>query len=333
MALKGESMSLLTTFKFIALTWLMSWSVGSFAQSSPMDYPAHPLKILVGYPAGGPVDTLARLYSPRLSQKMGQVVLVDNHAGASGVIAADMLAKAHPDGYQILLAPVTLAIITGLKKHLPYDAQQDLVPLAWIANAPFVLVASPALGIKSVPELMARGHAVGRELNFASASVGGIPHLAGEIFNTMANIEMTHIPYKGAAPATSDLLAGQVNLMFDSLISALPYIKSNRLVALGVTSKKRIALAPDIPAISEFLPNYEAVGWYGFFVSKNTEIKTIAKLNAWINDVTQASEVEASLVKDGLEPVVADPATFKRFYLSEIAKWGKTVKQAKITDE
>ncbi len=326
-------MGLVKKINVLAIALVTAWSDCSLAQSGINDYPTHPIKILVGYPAGGPVDALARLYGPKLSQKMGQIVLVDNHAGASGVIAGDMLAKASPDGYQILLAPVTLAIIAGLKKHLPYDPQQDLVPIAWIANAPFVLVASPVLGIKSVPELIARGRSMGGRLNFASASVGGIPHLAGEIFNTMAGVEMTHIPYKGAAPATSDLLAGQVNLMFDSLISALPYIKSNRLVALGVTSKKRIALAPEIPAISEFLPNYEAVGWYGFFVSKNTDIKTITKLNAWINEVTQTPEVEASLIKDGLEPVVADSTAFKRFYLGEITKWSKTIKQANITDE
>ena len=312
---------------------LWTWTASAQAQVSPTDYPNRPLKVLVGYPAGGPVDTLARLYAPKVSQKMGQTLIIDNRAGASGVIAADLLAKSAADGYQILLAPVTLAILAGLKKHLPYDPQVDLLPVAWIANAPFVLVASPSLGVKSVPELIARGRSAGGRLNFASASVGGIPHLAGEIFNVMAGLEMTHIPYKGAAPATSDLLAGQVNLMFDSLVSALPYIKSNRLVALGVTGKKRIVLAPDIPAISEFLPNYEAVGWYGFFVAKNTDAKTLSKLNAWINEVTQLPEIDAALLKDGLEPVVADPGAFKRFYVSEMAKWSKTIKQANITDE
>ena len=175
---------------------LWTWTASAQAQVSPTDYPNRPLKVLVGYPAGGPVDTLARLYAPKLSQKMGQTLIIDNRAGASGVIAADLLAKSAADGYQILLAPVTLAILAGLKKHLPYDPQVDLLPVAWIANAPFVLVASPSLGIKSVPELIARGRSAGGRLNFASASVGGIPHLAGEIFNVMAGLEMTISPTK-----------------------------------------------------------------------------------------------------------------------------------------
>jgi tripartite-type tricarboxylate transporter receptor subunit TctC len=318
-------------FAVAVALWVSSLSL--HAQVGALESSNRTLKVLVGYPAGGPVDTLARRYAPRLAQKTGRVVMVDNHAGASGVIAADLLVKSSADGYPLLLAPVTLAIIAGLKKHLPFDPELDIVPLAWIANAPFVLVASPSLGVNSVFELIARANTPGVEVNFASASVGGIPHLAGEIFNAMAGLNMVHIPYKGAAPATSDLLAGQVNLMFDSLVSALPYIKSKRLVALGVTGKKRLTLAPDIPSISEFLPNYEAIGWYGFFVNKNTDSKTLVKLNALINEVTLLPEVDAALRSDGLEPVVASSAVFKRYYLAEMVKWSDTIKRAHITDD
>lgn len=299
----------------------------SFAQSG---FPSKPIKILVGYPAGGPVDVLARIYGMRLSKSIDQPVIVENKPGASGSMAADQMVKSPGDGYTLLLAPVTIAIISSLIPKLPYETSTDLQAVAWIASAPFVLVSHPKLGLKNIPELIAYAKNHSGEINFASASAGGIPHLAGEMFSTMAGIKMTHVPYKGAAPATTDLLSGQVNLMFDSVVSALPYIKSNRLIPLGVTGPKRLALMSEVPSISEYLPGYEANGWYGFFTQKEVPKQIVQRLNQEINQLSKTTEVDQLIKSNGLDPVVTSPVEFAAYFASEITKWRRTVRSSDI---
>ena len=307
--------------------WALFCSPVSFAQSA---FPSKPLKILVGYPAGGPVDVLARIYGMRLSKSIDQPVIIENKPGASGSMAADQMVKSPSDGYTLLLAPVTIAIISSLIPKLPYETSTDLQAVAWIASAPFVLVSHPKLGFKNIPELIAFAKNHPGEINFASASAGGIPHLAGEMFSAMAGVKMTHVPYKGAAPATTDLLSGQVNLMFDSVVSALPYIKSNRLIPLGVTGAKRLPLMPEVSPISEYLAGYEANGWYGFFIQKEAPKQIVQRLNQEINQLTKTAEVDQLIKSNGLDPVVTTPGEFAAYFASEIAKWRRTVRSSDI---
>jgi len=303
---------------------------GVFAQSV---FPNKPIRIWVGYPPGGPVDVLARIYGPRLSKLLAQPVVVENKPGASGAMAADQMLRAAADGHSLLLAPVTIAIIPSLLHKLPYDTGVDLLPLAWIAQAPFVLVSHPKLGLKNLSELIAYAKRHPGEINFASASVGGVPHLAGELFNSSAGIKMTHIPYKGAAPATADLLSGQVNLMFDSVVSALPYIKSQRLVAMGVTGSKRIVALPDVPSISESLQGYEASGWYGFFLPRDVPKSIVQLLNQEINRLTLSEEVERQLKFNGLEPVAVSQSEFSAYFAAELVKWRRVVRESEVLSE
>ena len=323
---KGNGLKQFKTFVLCLFVGLLTCQMGC-AQTS---FPSKPIRIWVGYPPGGPVDVLARIYGPRLSKNLGQPVVVENKPGASGAMAADQMLRSPADGHSLLLAPVTIAIIPNLLNKLPYDAGVDLFPMAWIAQAPFVLVAHPKLGIKNLSELIAYAKKHPGEINFASASVGGVPHLAGELFNTVAGIKMTHIPYKGAAPATADLLSGQVNLMFDSVVSALPYIKSQRLIALGVTGPKRIAALPDVASISESLQGYEASGWYGFFVSKDVPKQMLQVIHQEINRLTVSEEVERLLRFNGLEPVAASQSEFSAYFASELLKWKRVVRESDI---
>ncbi len=315
----------------LRLIFLWLWAcLGLTALNAQVSFPHKPLKIWVGYPPGGPVDVLARIYGLRMSKNLSQPVIVENRPGASGSMAADQMLKAPGDGHDLLLAPVTIAIIPSLLQKLPYDTGLDLLPLAWIAQAPFVLVAHPQLGLKNLSDLIAYAKRHPGEVNFASASVGGVPHLAGELFNALSGAKMTHIPYKGAAPATSDLLSGQVNLMFDSVVSALPYIKAQRLVALGVTASKRINALPDVPAIAESLPSYEASGWYGFFVHKDVPASTSQMLHQEINRLSQSVDVDRLIKSNGLEPVVTSQAEFNTFFKAELIKWRRVVRESEI---
>lgn len=284
----------------------------------------------MGYPPGGPVDVLARIYGLRLSKQVSQPVIVENKAGASGTLAAEQMLRSVPDGHTLLLAPVTIAIVAQMMRALPYDTAVDLQAVAWIAQSPFILVAHPQLGFKNLSDLLAYAKKHPGEINFASASVGGVPHLAGELFNSLSGIKMTHIPYKGAAPATQDLLSGQVNLMFDSVVSALPYIRSQKLIALGVTGSKRMGALPDVASISELLPGYEVSGWYGFFVAKGVPRPVVQALNQEINRLTLSEEVERLLKSNGLEPVALPSADFASYFQSELLKWRRVVRDSDI---
>ncbi len=290
------------------------------------DYPAKPIRIVVGYPAGGPTDVLARTVAQKLTESWSQQVIVDNRAGASGMIGAELVVRAAPDGYTLLMVPVTYAVTPSMFPKMPYDVERDLAPVALVAAAPFILVVHPTLPVKTVKDLIALARSRPGQLNYASASAGGMPHLAGELFNSMTGVKMIHIPYKGAAPATTDLIAGQVSLMFNNMLSAMPHVKGGRLRAVAVTSAKRSHAVPDLPTIAETVPGYEASGWYGAFTPAATPREIIAKLNAEMNRVMRLPEVAQRLAGDGVEPVGATPERFGAYLRQEIVKWGKVVK-------
>jgi tripartite-type tricarboxylate transporter receptor subunit TctC len=290
------------------------------------DYPVKPIRIVVGYPAGGPTDVLARTVAQKLSESWSQQVIVDNRGGASGLIGAELVVRAAPDGYTLLMVPVTYAVTPSVFPKMPYDVEKDLAPVALVAAAPFILVVHPTLPVKTVKDLIALARSKPGQLNYASASAGGMPHLAGELFNSMTGVKMVHIPYKGAAPATTDLLAGQVSLMFNNMLSAMPHVKGGRLRAVAVTSAKRSHAVPDLPTIAETVPGYEASGWYGALAPAATTRDLIAKLNAEMNRVMRLPEVAQRLAGDGVEAVGATPEQFAAYLRQEIAKWGKVVK-------
>ena len=298
------------------------WSTIAVAQS----YPTKPIRIIVGYPAGGPTDMIARTVAQKLSPALGQQVIVDNRPGASGMIGAELAVKAPPDGYTLLTVPITYAVTPSVFPKMPYDAEKDLAPVALVAAAPFILVVHPTLPVKTVKDLIALAKSRPGQINYASASAGGMPHLAGELFNIMAGVKLTHIPYKGAAPATIDLLAGQVSLMFNNMLSAMPHVKSGKLRAVAVTSAKRSSAVPELPTVAETIPGFEASGWYGAFAPAATPREIIAKLNGEINRLMRQPDVAQRLAGDGVGAVTMTPAEFGTYLHSEIVKWGKVVK-------
>ena len=315
--------------KLIAVTALVAAGGQAHAQTARpagADYPAKPIRIVVGYPAGGPTDVLARTVAQKLSDAWNQQVIVDNRAGASGMIGAELVVRAAPDGYTLLMVPVTYAVTPSIFAKMPYDVEKDLAPVALVAAAPFILVVHPTLPVKSVRDLIALARSRPGQLNYASASAGGMPHLAGELFNSMTGVKMVHIPYKGAAPATTDLLAGQVSLMFNNMLSAMPHVKGGRLRAVAVTSAKRSHAVPELPTIAETVPGYEASGWYGALAPAATPREIVGRLNAEMNRVMRLPDVAQRLAGDGVEPVGATPEQFGAYLRQEIAKWGKVVK-------
>ncbi len=294
--------------------------------AAAQNYPAKTVRMVVGYPPGGPTDVLARIVSQKLTQTWGQQVIVDNRPGASGMIGAEFTARAAPDGYTLLMVPVTYAVTPSLFAKMTYDVEKDLSPVAQVAAAPFILVVHPTLPVKTVKDLIALDRRSPGQINFASASTGGMPHLAGELFNSMTGTKLVHIPYKGAAPATTDLLSGQVTLMFNNMLSAMPQVKAGRLRAVAVTSSKRSPAAPELPTIAETVPGYEASGWYGAFAPAATSKELIGRLNAEINRIMKMPDVTQRLAGDGVEAVGTTPEQFGAYLKQEVAKWGKVVK-------
>jgi tripartite-type tricarboxylate transporter receptor subunit TctC len=293
------------------------------------------VRLIAPFSAGGGVDIVARLVAQRLSEKWGQQVVVDNRTGATGIIGTDLAAHATPDGYTLLMGnAATHAVNVSLFKKLPYDAIRDFVPITLVGRVPEMLVVHPALPASSVQELIALAKSKPGELTFGSAGSGSPPHLAGELFQSLAKIRLVHIPYKGSAPALTDLIAGQINMYFSNILSAVPYVKGGRLRGLGVTSANRSVVAPDIPAIAEAgLPGYEDYNWYGVLAPKGTPKAIVDKLHTDIVHVVKSTDVEDRLTKDGAEVIANTPAEFAKFIREEIQKYAQIIKQSGLRTE
>ena len=315
------------TFPIFAALALALACTGAIAQS----YPTRPIRLVVPYPPGGPLDIMARAIGQKLTEAWNQPVVVDNRAGAGGNIGADLVAKSPPDGYTLLMGAVaTHAINPSLYSKMPYDPVKDFAPVALVAQVPNILVVNPAVPAKTVRELIELARAKPGYLNFASGSTGSTGHLAGELFNTMAGVKMVHIPYKGAAPATADLLAGQVQLMFDNLASALPNVKAGKLRALAVTTLARSPAMPDLPTIAESgLPGFDLTTWFGLMVPAGTPPEIVAKLNAEVVRALNANDMRERLEKMGAEPPANNtPEHFAAFIRAEAAKYARVVKDS-----
>jgi tripartite-type tricarboxylate transporter receptor subunit TctC len=292
------------------------------------DYPIKPIRIVVPFSAGGTSDFLARAIAAKLDGALGQTVIIDNKPGAGGNIGSDAVAKADPDGYTLLLGTVgTHAINSSLYKKMPYDAMKDFAPVTLVAEVPNMLVVHPSVPAKSVQELLALAKAKPGSLTFASSGNGSSIHLSGELFKSLAGVDMLHIPYKGSSPAVSDLLGGQVNMMFDNMPSSLPHVKAGKLRALAVTSAKRSPAMPDLPTLAETgITGYDAAAWFGVLAPAGTPPDVIKKLNTEIVKVLNMPEVAARLSVQGAVPTTNTPEQFAAYIKSETAKWAKVVK-------
>ncbi len=298
-------------------------------------FPARPIRIVVGFPTGGAPDTLARIVSEKISPSWGQPVVVDNKPGAGGNIGAEAVARAPGDGYTLALGTVGTHSINGaVYSKLPYDMVKDFAPVILLATTPNVLVVHPGVPAKTTAELIALAKSKPGGLTFGTPGIGTSPHVAGELFNTMAGVKITHVPYKGRAMAIPDLLGGHITMMFDNLPSALPVIKEGKLRALGVTSLKRSASAPDIPTLAEQgLNGFQADSWFAIFVPATTPKDVVAKLNTELNRIFTLPDVQAKLKTLGLDPVLGTPEALASFQKAEIAKWAKVVKDSGTTPQ
>jgi len=297
---------------------------GAWAQA----YPTRPIRLVVPFPAGGTTDILAREVGQRLSMTLGQPVVIDNRPGAAGNIGADLVAKSAPDGYTLLMGTVgTHAINASLYAKMPYDHVKDFAPVILVAGVPNVLEVNPALPVNSVADLIKLAKAKPGQINFASSGSGTSIHLSGELFKTMAGVDMTHIPYKGSAPAITDLIGGQVQVMFDNLPSSLQFIKAGKLRAIAVTSAKRAPALPDVPTIAESgLPGFEASSWFGIVAPAGTPLAIIARINNDVDQWLQSSEAKEKLLAQGAIPAGGTPEQFAAHIRAETEKWAKVVK-------
>ncbi|MBL0143448.1 MAG: tripartite tricarboxylate transporter substrate binding protein [Betaproteobacteria bacterium] len=292
------------------------------------DFPTKPIKFIVPAAAGGPTDITARLIAQEMQKTLGQPVVVEPKPGAGGNIGADFVAKSPPDGYTILMATIgTHAINQTLYKSLPFDPIKDFTPVSQVVQYPLILVVNPSVPVKNVRELIDYAKANPGKLNRASGGSGTSMHLSGELFQSMSGLDMPHIPYKGSAPALNDLIGGQVQLMFDSMMTALPLVKSGRLRALGVTGATRSPAVPDVPTIAEQgVPGYSAVGWIGVVAPAKTPPEIVAKLSSAIAAAVRAPAVSERLIAQAAEPIGSTPQEFAAFMQAETKKWERAVR-------
>jgi tripartite-type tricarboxylate transporter receptor subunit TctC len=289
-------------------------------------WPAKPIRLIVGFAAGGSTDVTARIIAQALSDRLGQPVVVENRGGAGGNIGADAVAKADPDGYTLLMATSsTFAANPNLYKTLPFDVQKDFAPITVTAFIPNLLVVNPSVPANNVADFISYLKANPDKLNYASAGNGTSQHLSGELFNSLAGVRMTHVAYRGGAPAVSDLLGGQVQVIFAPLVEVIQQVRAEKLRALGITTAKRSPLLPEVPTILESLPGYEVALWNGLLAPAKTPPDIIDKLNRATIDALRSSEVKAKLAEQGSEPVGNTPTEFKAFIDSELVKWRKLV--------
>jgi tripartite-type tricarboxylate transporter receptor subunit TctC len=294
-------------------------------------WPSRPVRILIAFPPGGAIDIVARLMSPKLSESLGQPVLVENRPGAGGLVGTELAAKAAPDGYTVFFGTLgNLSVNPLLYPKLPFDISRDFAPLTQVVSTTFMLYVNPALPVKTVPELIAYARSRPGGINYSSSGNGGAPHLAGELFNAMAGVKMVHVPYKGSSQSVTDVMGGQVQLTFDSLALGLPYVKAGKLRALATLGPKRIAQLPDVPAVNETLPGYEVTNWFGMVVPAATPRDVVARLHAEIVKVLRIPEVRDNLTAQGTEPVGSTPEEFGAYMKSEAVKWARVIREANI---
>jgi tripartite-type tricarboxylate transporter receptor subunit TctC len=297
-------------------------------------YPSKPIRWVVPFPASGATDILTRTIAQKLSEALGKPVIVDNKPGAGGALGSDIVAKAAPDGYTLLMATTSTHSIGPALQKLPYDAQRDFAAISSVADATNVLIVSPQLGVNSVRELIALAKSKPGQLNYSSSGTGSIVHLSGERFKSMTGVEIQHIPYKGTALAIPDIINGQIAMMFDSIVSVMPHIRSGKVKALAISSQKRSVLLPELPTMIEAgVPGYVSDTYFGVFAPAGTPADIVARLNAELVKIVHDKETRERLLKLGAEPVGSTPQQLADLVKSENAKWAKVIKDAGIKVE
>ena len=301
------------------------------ANAAATDFPVRPLRMIVPYAPGGNADIMARLVAQRLAENLGQQVVVDNRAGASGIIGTELAVKAPPDGYSMVLVASSLATNPALIKTLPYDANRDLAPITMVGSTPLILAAYPGLAASNVKELVALAKAKPGQLNYASSGVGSPANLAGTLFNYLTGANIVHVTYKGTAQATTDVLGGHVQMFYPSMTAALPYVRSGKLKALGMTALTRSPLAPEIPTVSESgVAGYQANIWNGMLAPAATPRALIARLNQELVRVLSTAETRERFASMGADAAHSTPEEFRAFIAAEEKKWAKVVRETGI---
>ncbi|MEO7726030.1 MAG: tripartite tricarboxylate transporter substrate binding protein [Burkholderiales bacterium] len=310
-------------------------AVAFISAAAAQDYPNRPIRFIVPFPPGGGNDTMARMVGNKLTAALGQQFVIDNRSGAGGMIGAETAAHSAPDGYTLFLGGVAShGINPNLHPRLTYDPVKDFTPVCLIASAPLILVVHPAVQAKTVKELIQLAKAKPGQLNFASNGSGGSSHLAAELFKMMTGTEMVHVPYKGLSPALTDLLSGQVQLMFSSTVAILPLVRAARLRPLAMTSAKRSPAMPDLPTVAESgVAGYETASWYGVLAPAGTAKSVVELLNREIAKVVHMPDVRERLAGEGADPAGGTPAEFAAHIKRELARWAQVIKQAKIKAE
>ena len=312
------------------LVALMFASVGAMAQGAA-SFPSKPIHMIVPFAPGGATDYMARTIAQKMQANMGQPVVVENRPGANAILGTDAVAKAAPDGYTLVLCAFGHATNPYLLTKLPYDTLKDLAPVTLLVTGPLMLALTPSIPANSVQELVAYMKANPGKLNYASGGNGSSQHFAGELFQSMTGTKMVHVPYKGTAPAYIDLLSGQVSMIFDNMVTALPQVKAGKMRALGVSSAQRAAQAPDVPTIAEAgVPGYDTGIWHGFLTTGGTPKDIVAKLNAEIVRALNSPDVKTAFNSRGLVPVGNTPEQFDAFIRAEMVKWSRIIKEAGI---
>jgi len=308
---------------------LVIWAV-AFAGLASAQYPAKPIRMILAFPPGGPTDINARAFAQKLSDQMGQQVVVDNRAGAGGNIGAAEAARAAPDGYTIFYNTSAIAIAPALYSKIAFDPLKDFTPVVLAATVPLVLAVNPGLPVKTVQEFVAYAKANPSKMNYASSGAGTITHLASALFLAQMGLEMQHIPYKGSAPALVDVVSGQVQMMIDTISTVAPYAKENRLRALAIAITRRSALLPDVPTLEQAanLPGFEMSAWQGVVVPSGTSPEIVARLNAEVNKALQGADLRARLAAGGSEPLGGTSEQYAAYIRSELGRWAKVVRDS-----
>jgi tripartite-type tricarboxylate transporter receptor subunit TctC len=299
----------------------------AISQSPAQTYPARAIRMIVPYAAGGGVDVLARLLTPRLSERLGQQVIVDNRPGATGNIGAELAAHAPPDGYTVLMAGASIAINVTLYKNLRYDLVKDFAPVTSVAQSPNIVLVHPSLPVKSIADLIALARAHPGELNYGSGGSGSTLHLTAELFKTMTGVNLVHVPYKSTGPAITALISGEVAVVMPPIAGMLPHVESGRLRALAVTSQSRLPLLPRLPTVAESgVPGFESGQWYGVFLPVATRATIVSKLQTEIARTVRSADFAEQIARDGSIPMGDTPEQFGAFVRKEIVKWAKVVR-------
>jgi tripartite-type tricarboxylate transporter receptor subunit TctC len=314
----------------ILLYFLLFVFTGITHAQSTANYPAKPVRVIVGFAPGGATDIVARQFASRLSESLGRSFVVENRPGGGGVTANMLVKNAVPDGYTLLAVSGTFTITPAISKSLPYDTLRDFAPISLVNQAPFVVVVHPSLPTKTIGDLVALARAQPGKLDYGSAGHGSNVHLAVELFNTLAKVKLNHVPYKGTGQALIDLMAGQVQLTIANILSGLPYARSGKMRALAVTSERRAKAAPDLPAVNETVPGYAVASWNGWLAHAATPADIVAKLNAELVKAAEAPDMAERMAADGGEALGTTPEEFGRHLAAEVARWHRVVKEANI---